>query len=57
MEQLELRAIETPLVSLARVAGLLKGRVHWEPDAFAPLTAEELAEFESARPFPPVGPA
>lgn len=45
----ELRAIEateTPLVRSARVAGLLKGQVHWEPDAFAPMTVEELAEFD-----------
>ena len=53
----ELRAIETPLVRPSRVAGLLKGRVHWEPDAFAPLTVGELAEFESGPPFPPVAPA
>jgi antitoxin (DNA-binding transcriptional repressor) of toxin-antitoxin stability system len=50
----ELRAIETPMVRPARVAGLLKGRVHWEPDAFAPMTDEELAEFDRAPDFPPV---
>jgi prevent-host-death family protein len=53
----ELRAIETSPLRPARVAGLLKGRVHWEPDAFAPMTDEELAEFEGAPVFPHVGPA
>lgn len=53
----ELRAIETSLARPARVAGLLKGRIHWEPDAFAPMTAEELAEFDAAPVFPPAGQA
>ena len=53
----ELRAIETSLVRPARVAGLLKGRVHWEPDAFAPMTVEELAEFGGAPVFPDEDPA
>ena len=53
----ELRAIETPLKRSVRVAGLLKGQVHWEPDAFAPMTVEELAEFDGAPVFPHVGPA
>lgn len=50
-------------VILARVAGLLKGRIQWEPDAFAPLdaflpmTVEELAGFDGAPVFPPVDPA
>jgi antitoxin (DNA-binding transcriptional repressor) of toxin-antitoxin stability system len=48
----ELRAIGTPAVRPTRVAGLLKGRVHWEPDAFAPMTAEEVAEFDAAPVFP-----
>ena len=47
----ELRAVETSLVRPARVAGLLKGRVHWAPDAFDPMTAEELAEFDGAPVF------
>lgn len=42
----ELRAIETDPVRPARVAGLLKGKVHWEPDAFAPMKDEEVAEFD-----------
>ena len=53
----ELRAIQTAPSHSPRVAGLLKGRVHWEPDAFAPLTDEELAEFNGAPLFPYVGPA
>jgi antitoxin (DNA-binding transcriptional repressor) of toxin-antitoxin stability system len=53
----ELRALETSLVRPARVAGLLKGQVHWELDAFAPMTVEELAEFDGAPVFPHVGPA
>jgi len=53
----ELRAVQTAPVHPARVAGLLRGRIHWEPDAFANMTAEELAEFDSAPLFPPVGPA
>lgn len=53
----ELRAIETVLARPARVAGLLKGRVHWGPDAFAPMTGEELAEFDGAPVFPRAGQA
>lgn len=53
----ELRALETPLVRPDRVAGLLKGRVHWEPGAFAPMTDEELAEFDGAPILPQVDPA
>ena len=52
----ELRAIQTAPTRPTRVAGLLKGRVHWEPDAFAPLTDEELAEFDGSPVFPHVGP-
>ena len=48
----ELRAIKTASVSKARVAGLLKGRIHWKPDAFAPLTGQEIAEFEDGPVFP-----
>jgi antitoxin (DNA-binding transcriptional repressor) of toxin-antitoxin stability system len=53
----EIRAIPTASVSPTRVAGLLKGLVHWEPDAFAPLTEQELAEFEGGQVFPNTGPA
>ena len=53
----ELRAIETPLIRPARVAGLLRGQVHWEPDAFAPMTVEELAEFDGAPAVSHVDPA
>jgi prevent-host-death family protein len=44
----ELRAIETSPVRPARVPGLLKGRVHWEPDAFAPMGDAEIAEFDAS---------
>lgn len=53
----ELRAIEISLVQPTRVAGLLKGLVHWEPDTFAPMTSEELAEFDGAPVFAQSGPA
>jgi len=53
----ELRAIQDPPAHPARVAGLLKGRVQWEPGTFAPMTVEELAEFDGAQLFPRVGPA
>ena len=53
----ELRAVETSLVRPARVAGLLKGQIHWEPDAFTPMTDEELAEFDGAPVFPQAGQA
>ena len=56
----ELRGIEIASVRPLRVAGLLKGQVHWELDAFAPLTGEELTEFDGAPvvPGPPrPGPA
>lgn len=36
-----------------RVPGLLKGQVQWEPGAFAPMTDEELTEFDGAPVFPP----
>lgn len=48
----ELRAVEKAEVHRPRVAGLLKGQVHWEADAFAPLTGEELAEFDGGPLFP-----
>jgi len=51
----ELRAIEAAPVSPVRVAGLLKGRVHWEPGALAPMTDEELAEFDNAPVIPRAG--
>lgn len=48
----ELRAIQTAPVYATRVAGLLKGQVHWEPNAFAPLTDQELVEFDGGQVFP-----
>jgi len=51
----ELRAVEAAPVSPVRVAGLLKGGIHWEPGAFAPMTDEELAEFDNAPLVPRAG--
>ncbi len=48
----ELRAVPTPSSRGPRVGGLLKGLVHWEPGAFAPMTADEVAEFDHAPLFP-----
>ena len=53
----ELRPIRTASVSRTRVPGLLKGLIHWEPNAFAPMTEQELAEFEDGPVFPNTGPA
>jgi antitoxin (DNA-binding transcriptional repressor) of toxin-antitoxin stability system len=52
----ELRAIQAALAPPVRVAGLLKGRVNWEPGAFAPMTDAEVAELDGAPLFPRVGP-
>ena len=49
----ELRAIETSAVRPARVAGSMEGHIHFEPDALAPMTDEEIAEFEDGPIFPP----
>jgi antitoxin (DNA-binding transcriptional repressor) of toxin-antitoxin stability system len=48
----ELRAVGTAPARRARVAGLLKGQIQWEAGTFAPLTDEELAEFDRAPVFP-----
>jgi antitoxin (DNA-binding transcriptional repressor) of toxin-antitoxin stability system len=48
----ELRALGGEPERRARVAGLLKGRVDWEPGAFAPMTEEEIAEFDQSAAFP-----
>ena len=52
----ELRAIQVIQPSRVRVAGLLKGRVDWEPGAFAQMTDEEAAEFDGGSVFPAAGP-
>jgi antitoxin (DNA-binding transcriptional repressor) of toxin-antitoxin stability system len=39
-------------VPVARKEGLLKGRVRWSPGTFAPMTDEELAEFDGTPVFP-----
>ncbi len=51
----ELRAIQTVPIRPVRVAGLLKGQVSWDRDAFAPMTTDELAEFDQAPVFPETG--
>jgi hypothetical protein len=43
----ELRAMETSGVRPTRVPGSMKGLKHFEPDAFAPMSAEEIAELEA----------
>jgi prevent-host-death family protein len=48
----EIRAIAPPRTPGTRIAGLLKGRVTWVPDAFAPLSAADQAEFDAASVFP-----
>lgn len=53
----ELRAVGPSSVRQARVAGLLKGQVDWEPETFAPMSDEELAEFDGAPVFPRTHPA
>ena len=54
----ELRAVQPSAdTKPKRVAGLLKGQVHWDADTFAPMTLEEVAEFDSAPLFPPTGEA
>ena len=47
----EIRVIAKP-ASVARKEGLLKGRVRWNPDAFAPMTDAELADFDGTPVFP-----
>jgi prevent-host-death family protein len=47
----EIRVISNP-APVTRKEGLLKGRVHWKPGTFAPMTDEELAEFDGASVFP-----
>lgn len=41
----ELRAIQ-PAVRPSRPLGLYKGQISWTDDCFAPMTEEELAEFD-----------
>jgi hypothetical protein len=53
----EIRAIQTEPAHPRRVAGFLKDRVHWKPDAFSPLTDEELADFDAAPACPNLGPS
>jgi len=52
----ELRPVPAPVAQPTRVAGLLKGQVHWESGAFAPMTDEELEVFDGAPIFPAIRP-
>lgn len=49
----ELRAVKTSSAPRTRIPGLLKGQISWEPDAFDPMSDEEVAEFGQAPIFPP----
>ena len=48
----EIRAISPAPGARRRVGGLLKGQIQWTSDAFAPLSDEELAEFDALPAFP-----
>jgi prevent-host-death family protein len=48
----ELRSIQEAPGRRPRVAGLLKGRIRWDSDAFAPVTDRELAELDNSPVFP-----
>ena len=48
----EIRAIESAPIRPIRVPGLLKGKISYKPDAFAPMTDAELAEFDGSPIFP-----
>ena len=47
----EIRAVAKPARAVGK-GGLLKGHVSWSPGAFAPMSHEELAEFDGAPVFP-----
>ncbi|MFN7932952.1 MAG: hypothetical protein U0R19_06465 [Bryobacteraceae bacterium] len=44
----ELSSVRTSAASTTRVAGLLKGQVSWESDAFDPMTDEEFDQFDQS---------
>ncbi len=48
----EMRAIPKAVEGKPRTPGLLRGKVSWAPDAFAPMSPEELGEFEGGAIFP-----
>ena len=48
----EMRAIPKTVEAKPRTPGLLRGKVSWTPDAFAPMSPEELGEFEGGAIFP-----
>jgi prevent-host-death family protein len=48
----ELRPIFKEIKQKTRVPGLLKGKFQWELDAFAPMTPQEVAEFDRDQVLP-----
>ena len=46
--------IQAATAQSTRVAGLLQGHAHFDLDAFAPMSDEEIAEFDAAPLFPAV---
>ena len=48
----EIRAIESAPIRPIRIPGLLKGKISYKPDVFAPMTDTELAEFDESPIFP-----
>jgi prevent-host-death family protein len=52
----ELRPIAARTLKKRRPIGLAKGKIHIAPDAFAPMSEEELADWYEIRPEDPVHP-
>jgi prevent-host-death family protein len=52
----ELRPVPPPAEKKRRPIGLAKGKIHIAPDAFAPMSDEELADWYELRPEDPLHP-
>jgi prevent-host-death family protein len=52
----ELRPVPAPTEKPRRPIGLAKGKIHIAPDAFAPMSEEELADWYELRPEDPLHP-
>jgi prevent-host-death family protein len=52
----ELRPIAARTLKKRRPIGLAKGKIHIAPDAFAPMSEEELADWYEIRPEDPLHP-
>jgi prevent-host-death family protein len=48
----EIRPVAASSVRKPRIAGLLRGQIHWEPGTFDPLSDAELREFDGSPIFP-----